>query len=123
MLIDTGDAGLDDALSRQARKMGVPVDVPDKPALCSFYLGSIVDGLRSFWRSRLVVLPRCLRSDRAAIEDWLPHCYGSLAVYLNRIRHRIRPFQLRRRQRCSSDHRWRGGRRVWTTTRPQAALS
>ena len=43
ILIDTGDHLLDERLSLQARAIGVPVNVPDKPALCSFYLGSIVD--------------------------------------------------------------------------------
>ena len=100
VLIDTGDAGLDDTLSRQARKMGVPVNVPDKPALCSFYLGSIVD------RAPVILAistggfaPVLAQRLRAAIEDWLPHCYGSLAVYLNRIRHRIRPLPAARRRR------------------------
>ena len=43
VLIDTGDPAFDEMLSEQARRIGVPVNVPDKPALCSFYLGSIVD--------------------------------------------------------------------------------
>ena len=42
-MIKTGDRALDETLSRQARRIGVPVNVPDEPALCSFYLGSIVD--------------------------------------------------------------------------------
>ena len=44
VLIDTGDPALDEMLSLRARRIGVPVNVPDKPALCSFYLGSIVGG-------------------------------------------------------------------------------
>ena len=100
ILIDTGDAGLDAALSRQARRMGVPVNVPDKPDLCSFYLGSIVD------RDPVILAistggfaPVLAQRLRAAIEDWLPHRYGRLALYLNRIRHRIRTLPAARRRR------------------------
>ena len=100
ILIDTGDAKLDAALSRQARRMGVPVNVPDKPDLCSFYLGSIVD------RDPVILAistggfaPVLAQRLRAAIEDWLPHRYGRLALYLNRIRHRIRTLPAARRRR------------------------
>ena len=100
ILIDTGDAELDAALSRQARRMGVPVNVPDKPDLCSFYLGAIVD------RDPVILAistggfaPVLAQRLRAAIEDWLPHHYGRLALYLNRIRHRIRTLPAARRRR------------------------
>ena len=99
VLIDTGDPALDEMLSEQARRIGVPVNVPDKPALCSFYLGSIVD------RDPVILAistggfaPILAQRLRAAIEDWLPRHYGRLAVYLNRIRHRLRHLPAARRR-------------------------
>ena len=104
VLIDTGDPALDEMLSEQARRIGVPVNVPDKPALCSFYLGSIVD------RDPVILAistggfaPVLAQRIRAAIEDWLPRHYGRLAVYLNRIRHRLRHLPAARRR--SLQHR------------------
>ena len=100
VLIDTGDAELDQMLSRRARETGVPVNVPDRPGLCSFYLGSIVD------RDPVVLAistggfaPVLAQRLRAAIEDWLPRRYGRLALYLNRVRQRIRTLPAARRRR------------------------
>jgi uroporphyrin-III C-methyltransferase/precorrin-2 dehydrogenase/sirohydrochlorin ferrochelatase len=100
LVIDTGDGQLDERLSRRAREIGVPVNVPDRPALCSFYLGSIVD------RDPVILAistggfaPVLAQRLRAGIEDWLPHHYGRLALYLNRIRHRIRTLPAARRRR------------------------
>jgi uroporphyrin-III C-methyltransferase/precorrin-2 dehydrogenase/sirohydrochlorin ferrochelatase len=39
----TGDEAEDARISRLARSLGVPVNVPDRPELCSFILGAIVD--------------------------------------------------------------------------------
>ncbi|MEC8105927.1 MAG: bifunctional precorrin-2 dehydrogenase/sirohydrochlorin ferrochelatase, partial [Pseudomonadota bacterium] len=99
VLIDTGDAELDQMLSRRARETGVPVNVPDRPGLCSFYLGSIVD------RDPVVLAistggfaPVLAQRLRTAIEDWLPRRYGRLALYLNRVRQRIRTLPAARRR-------------------------
>ena len=90
ILIDTGNPLLDERLSRRARDIGVPVNVPDRPALCSIYLGSIVDRdpviLAISTGGHAPVLAQRLR---AGIEDWLPAEYGRLATYLNRIRQRL----------------------------------
>jgi uroporphyrin-III C-methyltransferase / precorrin-2 dehydrogenase / sirohydrochlorin ferrochelatase len=43
IIVETLDDKRDAALSAIARGYGVPVNIPDTPALCSFYLGSIVD--------------------------------------------------------------------------------
>ena len=100
VLIDTGDAELDQMLSRRARETGVPVNVPDRPGLCSFYLGSIVD------RDPVVLAistgglaPVLAQRLRAAIEDWVPRRYGRLALHLNRVRQRIRTLPAARRRR------------------------
>ena len=100
IFIDTGDLAVDADLSWQARKIGVPVNVPDKPALCSVYLGSIVDRdpviLAISTGGHAPVLAQRLR---AGIEDWLPTGYGRLATYLNRIRQRLRHLPAARRRR------------------------
>jgi len=100
IFVDTGDRDLDERLSRSARQAGVPVNVPDNPALCSFYLGAIVD------RDPVILAistggfaPVLAQRLRARIEDWLPHHYGRLARYLNRIRHRIRTLPAAHRRR------------------------
>lgn len=99
VLIDTGDQALDEILSVRARRIGVPVNVPDKPSLCSFFLGSIVD------RDPVILAistggfaPVLAQRLRAAIEDWLPVGYGRLATYLHRIRHRLRHLPAARRR-------------------------
>ena len=43
IVIDCGDEKLNASLAGRARALGVPVNVLDKPTLCSFYFGSIVD--------------------------------------------------------------------------------
>ena len=99
VLIDTGDQALDEILSVRARRIGVPVNVLDKPSLCSFFLGSIVD------RDPVILAistggfaPVLAQRLRAAIEDWLPVGYGRLATYLHRIRHRLRHLPAARRR-------------------------
>ena len=99
VLIDTGDQALDEILSVRARRIGVPVNVPDKPSLCSFFLGSIVD------RDPVILAistggfaPVLAQRLRAAIEDWLPVGYGRLATDLHRIRHRLRHLPAARRR-------------------------
>lgn len=99
VVIKTGDRALDETLSRQARRIGVPVNVPDEPALCSFYLGSIVD------RDPVILAvstggyaPVLAQRLRARIEDWLPVGYGRVAAYLNRIRQRLHALPAARRR-------------------------
>lgn len=99
IVIDTGDRALDEDLSHKAREIGVPVNVPDKPDLCSFYLGSVVD------RDPVILAistggyaPVLAQRVRAALEDWLPAGYGRLALYLSRIRYRLRHLSPARRR-------------------------
>jgi len=100
IVIGTGDQALDERLSRQAREIGVPVNVPDKPALCSAYFGSIVD------RDPVILAistgghsPVLAQRLRAVIEDRLPPGYGRIAAYLDRIRHRLRHLSAATRRR------------------------
>ena len=100
VMVETLDDQLNTSLVARARHFGVPVNVPDNPALSSVYLGSIVD------RAPLTVAisssgmaPVLGQNLRARIEDMLPSNYGNLAVYLHQVRQRLRglPASWRRR--------------------------
>ena len=99
IIIETGDQALNTRLATVARDAGIPVNVPDCPHLCSFYLGAIVERdpvtVAIFTSGFLPVLAQRLR---ARLEDMLPTGYGRLATYLNRIRHRLRHLPAARRR-------------------------
>lgn len=91
IIVETLDDKRDAALSAIARGYGVPVNIPDTPALCSFYLGSIVDRAPvTVAISTSGMAPVLGQNLRAKIEDMLPSSYGELAVYLHRLRKRLR---------------------------------
>ena len=99
IIIETGDQALNMRLATVARDAGIPVNVPDCPHLCSFYLGAIVE------RDPVTVAistsgfsPVLAQRLRARLEDMLPTGYGRLATYLNRIRHRLRHLPAARRR-------------------------
>ena len=99
VILDTLDPVLNAALSATARTAGVPVNVPDNPALCSAYLGAIVD------RSPVLVAistagaaPVLGQRIRARIETMLPAGFGRLASYLNRHRASLRALPAPRRR-------------------------
>ena len=90
------------ALSAAARARGIPVNIVDRPALCSYITPSIID------RSPLQVAvssggaaPVLARLLRARIEAMIPPGYGRLAALGERWKERIRAAlpdtQLRRR--------------------------
>ncbi len=87
----SGDADLDQTVSEMARARGIPVNVPDRPGLCSFILPSIID------RSPVVVAvssggeaPVLSRLLRARLETLVPAAYGRLASLAGRCRERVR---------------------------------
>ena len=90
IVIDCGDDSVNARLADAARALGVPVNVPDKPALCSFYFSSIVDRAPvTIAISTSGLAPVLGQHLRRWIEDTLPARYGRLALYLNRLRDRI----------------------------------
>ncbi len=96
----SGEDETDRAVSAAAKARGIPVNVVDKPALCSFYLPSIVD------RSPLVVAvssggaaPVLARGVRARIDAMLPAGLGALAAMAGRCRQRVGEHLQQGRQR------------------------
>lgn len=104
IVIDTGDDRLDGRLATTAKAIGEPVNVPDRPALCSFYFGSLVDRdpvtIAISTSGLAPVLGQWLR---ARLEDMLAPEYGCLAWYLWRLRDRLR--HLSPAQRRETQHR------------------
>ena len=87
----TDDATLNRSVFQQADGRGLPVNVVDQPALCSFIFPSIVDrdpvvvAVSSSGRSP--VLARMLR---AHLEALIPAAYGRLATLMGRFRGEVK---------------------------------
>jgi uroporphyrin-III C-methyltransferase/precorrin-2 dehydrogenase/sirohydrochlorin ferrochelatase len=104
VIIETEDAALNHSLVAAARAYGVPVNVPDKIDLCSFYLAAIVD------RAPLIVAistsglaPVLGQVIRAKIETMLVPHYGQLVGFLAACRQRLvvcTPARIRQIQRA-----------------------
>ncbi len=87
----TDDAEVNRRVSVLAQRKGIPVNVVDSPALCSFVMPSIVD------RSPVVVAissggasPVLARLLRARLETLLPAAYGGLASLVESFRDRVK---------------------------------
>ena len=87
----TDDAALNRSVSELARRQGIPVNVVDNPALCSFIMPSIID------RSPLQVAvstggksPVLARLLRARLESFIPAAYGQLAKLVDEYRQRVK---------------------------------
>ncbi|MBI3706967.1 MAG: hypothetical protein HY246_04725 [Proteobacteria bacterium] len=98
----TGDAATDAAVATAARARHLPVNIVDRPELCSFIMPAIVD------RSPLVMAissggtaPTLARLLRARIESLVPAGYGRLAELAGamraEVRHRLPDGAARRR--------------------------
>jgi uroporphyrin-III C-methyltransferase/precorrin-2 dehydrogenase/sirohydrochlorin ferrochelatase len=94
------DAAVARHVADTARARHIPVNVADKPALCSFILPSIID------RSPIMVAvssggesPVLARMLRARLETLIPAAYGRLSAlasrYKDRVRDAIKPEQRR----------------------------
>ena len=87
----TDDDEVNAAVSRAAQDLGIPVNVVDSPALCTFVMPSILD------RSPLIVAissggatPVLARMMRSRLEALIPAAYGRLANLAARYRERVK---------------------------------
>ncbi|HRQ05225.1 MAG TPA: siroheme synthase CysG [Nitrosomonas halophila] len=87
----TDDHPTNQAISLAARQAGIPVNVVDNPALCTFIMPSILD------RSPILVAissggasPVLARMLRARLETLVPAAYGKLADYAARFREQVK---------------------------------
>ncbi len=100
VIVVEDDAATAKLVAEAAQARQIPVNVADKPALCSFILPSIID------RSPIVVAvssggesPVLARMLRARLETLIPAAYGRLSAlasrYKDRVRATIKPAQRR----------------------------
>jgi uroporphyrin-III C-methyltransferase/precorrin-2 dehydrogenase/sirohydrochlorin ferrochelatase len=87
----TDDPAVNRKVSEVAKGLGIPVNVVDDPASCSFIMPSIVD------RSPVLIAissggasPVLARLLRARLETIIPMAYGRLATYAAQFRERVK---------------------------------
>ncbi|MCP4298266.1 MAG: uroporphyrinogen-III C-methyltransferase [Proteobacteria bacterium] len=91
VMVTSCDLEIAKDLATMCKKRGIPVNVADKPDLCSFILPSIVD--RSPVKiaiSTAGASPILARVLRARIEAMLPQSYGKLAILLGSYRDKMK---------------------------------
>jgi uroporphyrin-III C-methyltransferase/precorrin-2 dehydrogenase/sirohydrochlorin ferrochelatase len=86
----TDDKAVNQAVSKAAQARGVPVNVVDQPALCTFTMPSIID------RSPIVIAissggaaPVLSRLLRARLETLIPAAYGRMAMLARKFRKQV----------------------------------
>jgi uroporphyrin-III C-methyltransferase / precorrin-2 dehydrogenase / sirohydrochlorin ferrochelatase len=87
----TDDELVNEEVSVAAKRMNIPVNVVDAPALCTFTMGSIID------RSPVVIAvssegnaPVLARHIRSKIETMLPAAYGRIATIAGEFRDQVK---------------------------------
>lgn len=87
----TDDEAVNEAVSVAAKRLNIPVNVVDAPALCTFTMGSIID------RSPIVIAvssegnaPVLARHIRSKIETMLPAAYGRIAAIAGEFREQVK---------------------------------
>ena len=87
----TDEEAVNEAVSVAAKRLNIPVNVVDAPALCTFTMGSIID------RSPVVIAissegnaPVLARHIRSKIETMLPAAYGRIAAIAGEFRDQVK---------------------------------
>lgn len=87
----SSDRSVNQHVSEAANRLGIPVNIADNPALCSFIMPSILD------RSPILVAissggtsPVLARLLRARLETLIPEAYGRLAHYAAKFREHVK---------------------------------
>ncbi|WP_018987014.1 siroheme synthase CysG [Methylophilus methylotrophus] len=87
----TDDEAVNEAVSVAAKRLKIPVNVVDAPALCTFTMGSVID------RSPVVIAissegnaPVLARHIRSKIETMLPAAYGRIAAIAGEFRDQVK---------------------------------
>jgi uroporphyrin-III C-methyltransferase/precorrin-2 dehydrogenase/sirohydrochlorin ferrochelatase len=87
----TDDQAVNELVSDEAKKRGIPVNVVDSPSLCTFIVPAIVD------RSPIVIAissggssPILTRKLKEKIETMVPAAYGRLALLLGEYRDKVK---------------------------------
>lgn len=87
----TDDEAVNEAVSVAAKRLNIPVNVVDAPALCTFTMGSVID------RSPVVIAissegnaPVLARHIRSKIETMLPAAYGRIAAIAGEFRDQVK---------------------------------
>lgn len=87
----TDDEAVNEAVSVAAKRLNIPVNVVDAPALCTFTMGSVID------RSPVVIAissegnaPVLARHIRSKIETMLPAAYGRIANIAGEFRDQVK---------------------------------
>lgn len=87
----TDDTAVNEAVSRDAKALNIPVNVVDAPDLCTFTMGSIIE------RSPVVIAvssegnaPVLARYIRTKIETMLPAGYGRIAAIAGEFREQVK---------------------------------
>lgn len=87
----TDDEVVNEAVSVAAKRLNIPVNVVDAPALCTFTMGSVID------RSPVVIAissegnaPVLARHIRSKIETMLPAAYGRIAAIAGEFRDQVK---------------------------------
>lgn len=87
----TDDEAVNEAVSVAAKRLNIPVNVVDAPALCTFTMGSVID------RSPVVIAissegnaPVLARHIRSKIETMLPAAYGRIATIAGEFRDQVK---------------------------------